>query len=182
MRNVILPGRFILLLKSYITLVFLMIFLISGNTLMAISSSVDVKLITDTPSHNDLQRGERFFKGLLPKDRNYEACVSCHILSKPDTMNWNPSAMDIAVKFLGKDFADFQAAVMQPNGKKIEASHKDFKIEDEDLKKVKMYLDELASTGPPTAGPTINQLALFVLLIVLMLLALLDLIFFHKIK
>jgi len=93
-------------------------------------------------------------------------------------MNWNPSAMDIALKYVGKDFADFQTAVMQPSGKKIEASHKDFKIEDEDLKKVKMYLDELASTGPPAAGPTINQLANFVLLIVLMILALLDLIFF----
>ena len=182
MRNVILPGRFIMLLKSYITLVFLLIFLISGNPLMAISSAVDIKPVMDTPSHNDLQRGERFFKGLLPKDRNFEACVSCHILSKPDTMNWNPSAMDIAVKFAGKDFADFQAAVMQPSGKKIEASHKDFKIEDEDLKKVKMYLDELATIGTPAAGPTINQLALFVFIIVIMILALLDLIFFHKIK
>ena len=182
MRNVILPGRFSLLLKSYITLVFLLIFLISGNPLMAISSTKDVLAVKDTPSHNDLQRGERFFKGLLPKDRNYVACVTCHILSKPDTMNWNPSAMDIAVKYTGKDFADFQAAVMQPSGKKIEASHKDFKIEDEDLKKVKMYLDELATTGPPATGPTINQLALFVFLIVLMILALLDLIFFHKIK
>lgn len=182
MRKVILRWHFTSQFKSYITLVLLAIFLISGNPLLAIASAEDVKAVPDIPSHNDLQRGERFFKGLLPKDRKFEACVSCHILSKPDTMNWNPSAMDIAVKFAGKDFADFQAAVMQPNGKKIEASHKDFKIEDEDLKKVKLYLDELAITGPPSAGPVINQIALFLLLILIMTFALLDLIFFHKIK
>jgi hypothetical protein len=149
---------------------------------MANSSDEEEDAATDIHSHNDLQRGERFFKGLLPKDRKFQACVSCHILSKPDTMNWNPSAMDIAVKFAGKDFAEFQSAVMQPNGIKMEASHKDFKIEDDDLKKVKMYLDELAVTGPPSAGPTINQIVIFLLLGILMTLALLDLIFFHKIK
>lgn len=182
MSKVILRQLFTSQLKLYITLVFLSIFLISGNLLLANSSDEELKAVTDNPSHVDIQRGERFFKGLLPKDRKFEACVSCHILSKPDTMNWNPSAMDIAVKFAGKDFADFQAALMQPNGKKIEASHKDFKIEDEDLKKVKLYLDELAVTGPPSAGPVINQIALFLLIILIMTFALLDLISFHKIK
>lgn len=134
-------------------------------------------------SHEDIKRGERFFKGLLPKDRKFESCVSCHILnSHSDTLNWNPSAMAIAIKFAGKDFADFQSAVMQPNGKKMEASHKNFAIEEADLQKVKLYLDELAVKGPPSVGPTINQIMLFLALGLLITLALLDLIFFHKIK
>jgi hypothetical protein len=90
--------------------------------------------------------------------------------------------MDIAKKYLGKDYSDFQAAVMQPNGKKMEESHKDFKIEDEDLKKVKLYLDELAVDGPHGVGPTINQIMIFLGLGLLMTLALIDLIFTHKIK
>jgi hypothetical protein len=77
-------------------------------------------------------------------------------------MNWNPSAMDIAKKYAGKDFADFQSAVMQPNGIKMEASHKDFQIEEEDLKKVKLYLDDLAATGLPKIGPTVDQIIIFV--------------------
>lgn len=134
-------------------------------------------------SHEDIKRGERFFKGLLPKDRKFESCVSCHVLhSHSDTLSWNPSAMDIALKFSGKDFADFQSAVMQPNGKKMEASHKNFIIEDADLQKVKLYLDDLAVKGPPSVGPTINQIVLFIALGLLMTLALLDLIFFRKIK
>jgi hypothetical protein len=182
MRKVVLLRHVPLNLKAFISLLFLSIFLFSGSLVNAQSSDEEEDSATEIHSHNDIQRGERFFKGLLPKDRKFESCESCHILSKSDTMNWNPSAMDIATKYAGKDFADFQSAVMQPNGTKMEASHKDFKIEDEDLKKVKLYLDELAKTGPPAAGPTVNQLMLFILLGLLLTFALLDLIFFHKIK
>jgi hypothetical protein len=90
--------------------------------------------------------------------------------------------MDIAVKFAGKDFSEFQSAVMEPDGVKMEASHKDFKIEEADLRKVKLYLDDLALTGPPPTGPTITQIMLFILLGLLITFALLDLIFFHKIR
>jgi len=182
MRKVVLLRHVPLNLKAFISLLFLSIFLFSGSQVNAQSSDDDEDPATEIHSHNDIQRGERFFKGLLPKDRKFESCESCHILSKSDTMNWNPSAMDIATKYAGKDFADFQSAVMQPNGTKMGASHKDFKIEDEDLKKVKLYLDELAKTGPPSTGPTVNQLMLFILLGLLLTFALLDLIFFHKIK
>ena len=182
MRKVVLLRHVPLNLKAFISLLFLSIFLISGSPVKAQSSDEEDDSALEHQFHNDIQRGERFFKGLLPKDRKYESCESCHILTKSDTMNWNPSAMDIATKFVGKDFAEFQSAVMQPNGKKIEASHKDFKIEEEDLKKVKLYLDELAKTGPPSAGPTINQIVIFLFLGLLMTLGLLDLIFFHKVK
>lgn len=182
MRKVLLLRHVPLQLKTFIFLLFISIFLISGKPAKAqVSDEIDESGV-EIHSHNDIQRGERFFKGLLPKDRKFESCESCHILSKSDTMNWNPSAMAIAVKFKEKDFTEFQSAVMQPNGKKMEASHKDFKIEEEDLKKVKMYLDELAITGPHNEGPTINQIVIFLLLGLLMTLALLDLIFFHKIK
>lgn len=183
MRKVILLRHFPLQLKTFISLVFLSFFLISGNPLEAETSEDDEEsAVMDSHLHNDIQRGERFFKGLLPKDRKFESCESCHILGKSDTMNWNPSAIDIATKFAGKDFAEFQSAVMQPNGKKMEASHQNFQIEEADLKKVKLYFDELAKTGPPVVGPTINQIILFLGLGLLMTWALLDLIFFHRIK
>jgi len=182
MRKAILLRCVSLHLKAVIFLMFFSIFLFSGNPIKADTTGDEEDAAIENHSHNDIQRGERFFKGLLPKDRKFESCVSCHILTHSDTLNWNPSAMAIALKFAGKDFAEFQSAVMQPNGKKMEASHKDFKIEEDDLKKVKLYLDELAVTGPHSAGPTINQIVIFLLLVLLMIFALLDLIFFHKIK
>jgi len=182
MRKVILLRHVPLQLKAFISLLFLFIFLFSGNPVKAQTSDDEDESAMESHSHNDIQRGERFFKGLLPKDRKFESCVSCHILTHSDTLNWNPSAMDIALKFKEKDFAEFQSAVIEPNGKKMEASHKDFKIEEEDLKKVKLYLDELATTGPHSVGPTINQIVIFLILGLLMTLALVDLIFLHKIK
>ncbi len=182
MRKVNLLPDLQLRLKTLISLIFFSIFLISGNSLLANISDEEDNSASEHQIHEDLQRGERFFKGLLPKDRKFETCVSCHTLHESDSLNWNPSAMDIALKYSGKDFTDFQSAVMEPNGKKMEASHKDFKIEVEDLKKVKMYLDQLAVTGPPPPGPTINMIIIFVLLGLLMTFSVLDLIFFHKIK
>jgi len=183
MRKAVLIRNYPIHLKTFFFLAFLSFFLISGNVLKAQSvEDEDESGVSELQHHNDLQRGERYFKGLLPKDRKSESCVSCHVLTKSDTLNWNPSAMDIATKFAGKDFSEFQSVVMQPNGKKIEASHKNFQIEDEDLKKVKLYLDELAVTGPHDVGPTVNQIMLFIFLGILMLFALVDLIFTRKIK
>lgn len=128
------------------------------------------------------ERGERFFMGLLPAYREYPSCVSCHNITHSDTLNWNPSAMDIALKYASRDFAPFQGAVMQPSGIRMTEAHKNFNLEENDLKSIKLYLDELATTGPPRVGPTITQLLLFLGLGVLLTLALLDLLFFHKIK
>ncbi|HDR50501.1 MAG TPA: hypothetical protein ENN90_02610, partial [Mariniphaga anaerophila] len=60
--------------------------------------------------------------GLLPFERNHESCVSCHNLTPVDTMNWNPSAMDIALKYAGRASASFRQAVMEPTGTVMEAS------------------------------------------------------------
>ena len=181
MRKNILLRQFSRRLNACIPFLILSLLLFSGISSFAQATDVPDE-IQEQQKHEDLQRGERFFKGLLPSDRKFDACVSCHVLKKSDTLNWNPSAMDIALKFSDKDFSEFQSAVMQPNGKKMEASHKNFQIPDEDLKKVKLYLDNLAKTGPPDVGATITQLVIFLSLALLIVLALLDLIFFHKIK
>lgn len=135
----------------------------------------------DSHSSEDIKRGKRFFMGFLPKDRKHESCVSCHTLAQSDTLNWNPSAKDIAIKFSSKDFNAFYQAVQKPAGKKLEATHKDFKIIDEDLYKVKLYLDDLADK---TLNPKhdIDNLLLFLFLGILMLWALLDILFLNKVK
>lgn len=133
-------------------------------------------------SKDDIKRGERFFKGLLPFDRTGESCVSCHNLNHSDTLNWNPSAIDIAQKYISKDFASFQAAVMQPSGIKMSASHVDFNLSEEDLKTVKVYLDHLATTGVHPEKPSFYNLILFLFLGLLITWALIELIFIRKVK
>jgi len=159
---------------------FLFIFLLQAQFYLA-SANADSTVVSGH-SKDDLKRGERFFKGLLPFNRTGESCVSCHNLTQSDTLNWNPSAMDIALKYAGKDFAGFQSAVMQPSGVKMSASHTGFNLTEEDLKTVKVYLDHLATTGVPAAKPSFNNLILFLFLGVLLTWALIELIFIRKIK
>jgi hypothetical protein len=182
MRNSFFLSHFPLRIITFAFFIFFTFFVFNVNEVLAESESDDFDEFVEDHSHEDIQRGERFFKGLLPSDRKFESCVSCHGFKHSDTINWNPSAMDIAIKFSNKDFEEFQSAVMQPNGKKIESSHVGFTIEPDDLKKVKLYLDHLAVTGPPNMGPTVNQIIIFLLLGFLMTLSLVDLIFFHKLK
>lgn len=139
-------------------------------------------VLTDGHSHEEIKRGERFFKGLLPFKKNHESCVSCHNIRQVDTLNWNPSAMDIALKYADKDFAAFQQVVMQPIGAKMEASHQNFEIEEEDLKTVKLYLSDLAHSGLDPVKPTYNNLIIFLFLGLLITWAIVELIFLHKIK
>lgn len=162
------------------------VFLIVGFSCLTISkksnATTDESVITAGHSHEDINRGKRIFMGLIPFDRKYESCVSCHILKQVDTLNWNPSATDIALKYAGKDFASFQAAVMQPSGVKMTASHKDFNIKEEDLKSVKAYLDDLAHTGTKPVKPSYYNLILFLFLGLLLTWALVELIFLRKLK
>lgn len=139
-------------------------------------------LISDGHSKEELNRGKRFFMGLLPFNSKHESCVSCHNITPVDTLNWNPSALDIALKYSGKDFAAFRQVVMEPTGKMMEVSHQNFKIEEEDLMTVKVYLDNLAHTGIKAEKPSFNRIILFLFLGLILTWALLDLIVFHKVK
>ncbi|MGQ8337629.1 cytochrome c3 family protein [Sunxiuqinia sp. A32] len=133
-------------------------------------------------SHADIKRGERFFKGLLPFDREHPSCMSCHNLVPTDTLNWNPSAIAIAEKYLDKDFEAFKAAVMAPTVGKMAEVHQYFDISEDDFRTVKVYLDDLAITGIPSQKPSVNNLLIFIFLGILITWALIELIFLRKIK
>lgn len=144
--------------------------------------SIGESVVSEGHSEEEINRGKRFFMGLLPFNRTYESCVSCHNLHPVDTLNWNPSAMDIALKYANKDFASFQQVIMEPTGVKMEASHVDFNIDEQDLHAIKTYLNDLAVKGPSAIKPSYNNLILFLALGILLTWALIDLIFLHKIK
>jgi len=145
-------------------------------------AETDESVISEGHSEDDIKRGQRFFMGLLPFEREHQACVSCHNLKQTDTLNWNPSAMAIALKYTGKDSTAFRNAVMAPTGNVMSSSHQNFDISDEDLLYVKAYLDHLAIKGPSPEKPSINRIILFLFLGILITWALLELIFFKKIK
>jgi cytochrome c551/c552 len=165
---------------SFFIFLFTLIFTVT-NPVSSFAESEE-SVISGGHSEDEIKRGQRFFMGLLPFEREHQACVSCHNLKQTDTLNWNPSAMDIALKYASMDTTAFKNVVMEPSGKVMSASHQSFDISDEDLVYVKAYLDHLAVTGPAPEKPSINRLILFLFLGVLITWALLDLIFFKKVK
>ncbi len=138
--------------------------------------------LIDGHSHDDIKRGERFFKGLLPFNFKGQSCVSCHNLVATDTLNWNPSAMAIAIKYADRDFESFKASIEEPVGNKLTVVHAGINIGEEDLKTVKAYLDNMAMVGPKPIKPSINNLLIFLFFGMLITWALLELIFFRRIK
>jgi hypothetical protein len=173
-------GKISLNMKSFF--VFLLVVISSIIFPLNSNATTEESVISEGHSHSDINRGKRVFMGFLPFDRKYESCVSCHVLKQSDTLNWNPSATDIALKYVEKDFASFQAAVMQPSGVKMTASHQNFNIAEEDLKSVKSYLDDLAHTGTKPVKPSYFNLILFLFLGLILTWALIELIFLRKVK
>lgn len=133
-------------------------------------------------SRDEINRGRRFFNGLLPFERKHDACISCHYMVSPDTLNWNPSAMDLALKYAGRDTTEFNRALLSPSGALMEASHQNLDLSEDDLYYIKVYLDNLAMSGAEKQKPKINRILFFLFLGLLITWALLDLIIFRKVK
>ena len=164
------------------TFLFILLIILTGSGISTADENAEKPLLIDGHSHDDLKRGERFFKGLLPFKSEANSCVSCHNIVPVDTLNWNPSAMDIAQKYATLDFASFEQVVMSPTGKKMSEVHQNFPIESEDLMLVKSYLDEMAHKGYPHEKVEVMWLVGLILLVLIILWALIELIFLRKIK
>jgi hypothetical protein len=133
-------------------------------------------------THNDVKSGERLFYGLMREQEGQAACISCHNIHPTDTLNWNPTAWDIAVVSHSKTFADLKSALLSPGGKVLSRAHAGYQsLTDDQLAQIKVFLNTYYNEGGYQRPPVINRLLYFVGLVVLFLLALLDLIWFRKI-
>ena len=93
--------------------------------------------------HNFLEsskQGERIFKGLLLTKTKLKACISCHNISFSDTLNWNPSAWDIAHSFSNKGISDFNSVLNAPFAKVMSEVHAGYEYSEEELTHIKNYL------------------------------------------
>jgi Class III cytochrome C family. len=173
--------------KPYRLTCALFIFILQLAPFQILASEADSIIKDDHSSHfdsflNSEKRGERLFKGLTRTPVEWQSCVSCHNINYIDTLNWNPSAKDIAGTFANKSIAEFRSVLMSPLGKKMEKSHKDYSFSDEELGYIKSYLQKLNNSVLYETKPKVNNLILFFFLGALITLALVDLFFTKKIK
>ena len=74
-------------------------------------------------THAQLKRGERLFYGLIPLGEGAEGCASCHYTKELDSLNWNPSAYDIAITSHEKSLEEFTAVLLSPSGQMMSQVH-----------------------------------------------------------
>lgn len=133
-------------------------------------------------SLSDVREGERIFHGLAPTSGKPVNCASCHNTNHIDTLNWNPSAIDLAMKYSRKDIVAFKTAIMQPAGKVMTQLHENLKLSDDQIIQLKEYLDSLAKRGIEPQKPLLTNRLIFILLLVLFILAFVDFAITRKIK
>jgi Ca2+/Na+ antiporter len=127
-------------------------------------------------SHDDIKVGERLFYGLIKTGDNTVSCASCHYYFQGDTVNWNPSAYEIAASVAESDISLLKNALLNPTGKKISEVHKNIKLSEEQIGLIRGYLLELHKKGATPSKPKVTNLFIFIALLVLNLSAIILLI------
>lgn len=153
--------------------VFLVLYHFTGLTTQAYAKK-------DGPAP-DVKVGERLFYGLIPTGDGSQSCVSCHTMYSGDSINWNPSAFEMAKVAAEMDLATFKEHLLTPSGAMREKVHVKYQLDDEQLFHLQGYLIELSETGVKDQPMSINKLLIFLLLGGLMTFALVDIFFTKKI-
>lgn len=145
--------------------------------------------VNDSLSHESLAKddiiiGERLFHGLVYTDKalNCSACHSVYSQSMADTVNWNPDALEISLKYLERSAADLGNVLLKPSGKKMAQVHSGFKFTPEEISRIKAFMDDFTEKGLKQKKPVITNLLLFIVASVLFLFSLTDMIITKRLK
>lgn len=133
-------------------------------------------------SRDDLRRGQRLFKGLVPFSSGMHDCASCHYPYRTDTLNWNPSAYDLATLWLEEEGYSIREKLAMPIGQKMIADHQGMTITEQEEHFLEAYLVTVAERGPGELKAVPVNAMIFWGLGILMALALVDLLITKKIK
>lgn len=146
------------------------------------ATTVDINKKTDF-KHDEVLRGERMFYGLIPLEAGGSFnCSNCHNTIVSDTLNWNPSAVDLAKSFMDPKGMNIYESMAQPVSPRMEEAHKGIKMSDQEIYFISAYLSELSHQDLKDYKIFPIKLMIFILFAVLMTLALIDLLFTRRIK
>ena len=72
-------------------------------------------------TEDEILKGKALFEGEIPFKDDIPPCISCHNNIEIDTLNWNPSALDIAEAFSHQDNAEMIDLMINPKSEKMQA-------------------------------------------------------------
>ncbi len=133
-------------------------------------------------SKQDTRRGERLFKGLVPFGSGQHDCASCHYTSRTDTLNWNPSAWDLASVWAEDTIYRISEKLNNPAGMRMMNDHLGMRLTTDEERQLEAYFTQVLKHGPGELQAYPINAFIFWGLGALMLLALIDLFITRKIK
>ena len=148
----------------------------------AVAVSVDIKK-KDGFWRDEIVRGERLFSGVIPFKKGVTLnCVSCHAIIATDSLNFNPSAIDLAKAWQEPNGTNLYQVLREPTSTKMAEVHKGLQLSDKEIYDISAYLSKVGKEGMTWEKIFPARLLLFLFMGLLMALALADLIWFKKVK
>jgi len=132
---------------------------------------------------DEIVRGERLFSGVIPFEKGTTLnCISCHAVVATDSLNFNPSAADLAKAWQEPNGTNLYQVLSEPTSTKMAEVHKGLQMSDKEIYDISAYLSQVGKKGMVWEKIFPARLLLFLLFGLLMALALADLIWFKKVK
>jgi len=132
---------------------------------------------------DEILRGERLFSGVIPFEKGATLnCISCHAVVATDSLNFNPSAVDLAKAWQEPNGTNLYQVLSNPTSTKMAEVHKGLQLSDKEIYDISAYLSKVGKDGMTWEKTFPARMLLFLFLGLLMALALADLIWFKKVK
>jgi len=130
----------------------------------------------------EINRGKELFEGDRPFTNNVPVCVTCHNTFKIDSLNWNPSAHDIAKVLSNRDNMEMSTIIINPSSNKMKEVLKDNKLTDDESFYITAFLQSIVKPGLKEHKKIPIKLILFIIVCILMFISFFDLIFTKIVK
>lgn len=132
---------------------------------------------------DEIVRGERLFSGVIPFKKGVTLnCVSCHAIIATDSLNFNPSAVELAQAWQEPNGTNLYQVLREPTSTKMAEVHKGLQLSDKEIYDISAYLSKVGKEGMIWEKIFPARLLLFLFMGLLMALALADLIWFKRLK
>jgi len=130
----------------------------------------------------EIEKGKQLFEGEIPFADNIPACATCHNTYEIDSLNWNPSAFDIATAFSQKNNADIANLIINPVSDKMRAVLDGHRLTDDETFYITAYLQTIERNGLKEHKTLPVRLIIFLGLCLVVIVSFFDLLFTNFIK
>lgn len=128
-------------------------------------------------------RGQRLFHGLIDLENGGRFnCTNCHNTVTSDSLNWNPSAIDLAQAFMDTSGNNIYQTLAQPVSDLMQKAHQGMKFSEQEIYYISAYLAHISQDQLEPHRTFPFKLMLFLVFGLLMTLAIIDLLFTRRIK